>query len=290
MKADKDTKIVALFGNPIGHSISPLLQNAAFERMGLNYIYIPFQLTSDQLKRAMGSFDCFRIAGANVTTPYKTEVMRYLDEIDESAKMIGAVNVISNKGGRLHGYNTDGEGFLMSLKENAGADPEGAKVLIIGCGGAARAIAFTLVLRGASKVYIANRTYGKAAGLAGEINRAAKGKAKALHLDYDELKEASRRSDIVVNTTTVGMYPNTQARPFPPDILSANQLVCDAVYNPPVTGILRDAADLGCDVLTGLGMLIYQAIGSFKIWTDREPGYDELYEIAYKWTTNRKGK
>ncbi len=282
MKADKDTKIIALLGNPLGHSLSPAIQNTAFERMGLNYIYIPFEIKREQLGKALASFDCFRIAGANVTTPYKTEVMRYLDETDERARLIGAVNVISCEGGRLKGYNTDGDGFITSLKENAGADPEDANVLIIGSGGAARAIAFSLALSGASMIYIANRTYGKAAGLAEDINRMTGGRAAALHLAYDELKAASDKSDIIVNATTVGMYPNTQAGPIPTEIIRSGQLVCDAVYNPLMTGILKVAADKGCDVLTGLGMLIYQAIGSFKIWTGREPDYDELYETAYK--------
>lgn len=282
MRADKDTKIIGLLGNPIGHSVSPLIQNLAFEKMGLNYIYMPFELRDDQLERALRSFDCFRIAGANVTVPYKTKVMRYLDKIDKKAELIGAVNVISYEDGILSGYNTDGDGFIRSLKENAGTDPRGLNALIVGSGGAARAIAFSLVMKGVSRVYIANRTYERAVGLADSINNMSEGKAVPIHLSHHELKDASIRSDIIVNATTVGMYPNTEARPIPSDIISRDQLVCDAVYNPLMTGILKDAADKGCDVLTGLGMLIYQAIESFRIWTGMEPDYEELYEAAYE--------
>lgn len=282
MRADKYTRIIGLLGNPIGHSVSPLIQNMAFEKMGLNYIYMPFELRDDQLERALCSFDCFRIAGANVTVPYKTEVMRYLDRIDKKAELIGAVNVISCEDGILIGYNTDGDGFIRSLKENAGIDPKGLNALIIGSGGAARAIAFSLVMKGASRVYISNRTYERAAKLADSINSMSKGKAVPIHLSHDDLKDASVRSDIIVNATTVGMCPNTEARPIPSDIISRDQIVCDAVYNPLMTGILKDAADKGCDVLTGLGMLIYQAIESFRIWTGMEPDYEELYEVAYE--------
>lgn len=282
MRADKDTRIIGLLGNPIGHSVSPIIHNTAFEKMGLNYIYIPFELKDDQLERALRSFDCFRIAGANVTVPYKTEVMRYLDRIDKKAELMGAVNVISCEDGILSGYNTDGDGFIRSLKENAGTNPKGLNALIIGSGGAARAIAFSLVMNGASRVYIANRTWERAAELADMINSMSKGKAVAIHLSHDELKDASERCDMIVNATTVGMYPNTEAMPIPSDIIDSGQLMCDAVYNPLMTGLLRDAADKGCDVLTGLGMLIYQAIESFRIWTGAEPDYEELYEAAYE--------
>ncbi|MDI6600705.1 MAG: shikimate dehydrogenase [Thermoanaerobacteraceae bacterium] len=281
MRADKDTRIIGLLGNPLGHSVSPLIHNTAFERMGLNLIYIPFELAQDQFERAIRSFDCFRIAGANVTVPYKTEVMRYLDEIDRKAKLIGAVNVISYEDGILKGYNTDGDGFIRSLKENAGTELGGLNALIIGSGGAARAIAFSLVMNGAERVYITNRTFERAERLSEAVNMIAEGRAVPVRLNYDELKEASRRSDMIVNATTVGMYPDTEARPIPTEIIDKNQLVCDAVYNPLMTALLRDAADKGCDILTGLGMLIYQAIESFRIWTGIEPDYDELYEVAY---------
>lgn len=290
MDIDKDTRIIALFGNPVGHSISPAIHNAAFTRAGLNYIYIPFELKENQLERALNSFDCFRIEGANVTVPYKTDVIKYLDELDEKARLMGAVNVISYCDGKLKGYNTDGDGFLMSLKENAGITPEGHTILILGGGGAARAIAFSLAIHRAKRVYIANRTYERAAKLSEEINRAAKGAAVPIHFDYDSLKAVSYKADIIVNATTVGMSPHTDESPVPIKIIHSSQLVCDVVYNPIMTRLLREASDKGCDVLTGLGMFIYQAIESFKIWTGIEPDYDELYEIAYRKLADSDGK
>lgn len=278
-----NTRIVGLFGRPLGHSLSPLMQNTAFEICGLDFVYIPIELEEQNLERAIRNMPVFNFAGANVTIPYKTEALNHTDELDELAKAIGAVNtLVVQKDGRIKGYNTDGTGFLRSLKSEKGINPAKTSFLLIGSGGAARGLAVTLAFDGAEHIYIANRTYEKAKALAQEINAKVRQCAEALPLEDYELKKAAERCTVLINTTSIGMYPDVDKMPVPEALLRPGLLVCDVVYNPIKTQLLLTAEKLGCDVLTGVGMLVNQGAEGFRLWTGKEPPVEAMYEVVAK--------
>lgn len=261
------TGLVALLGYPVEHSLSPLMHNAAFAAAGLDLVYLAFAVSPGALPAALAGLRSLGLHGANVTVPHKEKVMDYLDAIDPAAARIGAVNTIVNEGGRLVGYNTDGSGFLRSLTE-VGFDPAGKRAVILGAGGAARAVAFALAGAGCGELAIANRTPGRALALTAALEGYAH-PVKALSLEGMELREWLARADLVVNTTCVGMWPRVEAIPLPAGWLRAGQWVYDLVYNPLETCLLREARRQGCQAVSGLGMLLYQGAEAFTLWTGR---------------------
>ncbi len=273
--------ILGIIGYPIGHSLSPLMHNTAIKHLGLDYIYLPFEVRKEAISLAVGGLKGLGIKGINVTIPYKESVIPYLDGMDENAGLIGAVNTINLEGDGLKGYNTDGIGFLQSLKIDAREDVKDKTVILFGAGGAARAVAVQTTLEGAKEIIIANRTLGKGEKLAEYIKSRVKGQGsrviKAIALNDSLLVEYFRKADIIVNTTSVGMK-ESDAPLFPYDYISDRHLICDIVYRPIETGLLREALKKGAKILNGLGMLIYQGSLSFKIWT----GYEMPVEIVRK--------
>ena len=279
------TKLLGLFGNPLSFSMSPLMHNTAFQQMGLNYIYIPFEVQKENFGETIKSLKYFNFAGGNVTSPYKETIMEYLDEIDEKAKIIGAVNTIFLDKGVLKGFNTDGEGFVESLRYEKNVDPQKSRFIVLGSGGAARAIVITLAFQGAEKIYIANRTYQKALELAEEANNIRKC-AEPIELNNSEVQKYSEDADVIINTTKVGMYPDEDKTPV--EIKVNKKLVAsDIIYNPIHTRFLKSMMEQGCEIVTGVGMLVNQGAEAFKIWTGQMPPREQLYQLVVDRLLNR---
>ncbi|AEG61328.1 shikimate dehydrogenase [Desulforamulus ruminis] len=264
------TKICGLFGFPVEHSFSPAMHNAAFEELGLNWVYVPFCISPDRLKQAMQSITSLGLTGINVTVPHKQAVLPLLDEIHPTAGIIGAVNTIVNDQGRLVGHNTDGAGFVKSLTDETGFSPRGQGVLILGAGGAARAVAVQLALSGAGPLYIANRSPAKAEALARDLQQATGVRAAALPWGRELPQEKVNEVGLVVQTTPMGMAPKAEQCPdFPFQAIRTGQVVCDLIYNPGQTLFLKEAAVRGAVPLNGLGMLLYQGVLAFELWTGK---------------------
>ncbi len=275
------TKLIILLGNPLGHSLSPAMHNHVFKKLGLDYCYMPVEVTGENLETVFKGLTKMNVAGFNVTIPHKIHIMEYIDEIDSLAAIIGAVNTISVKEGKTKGYNTDGEGFIRSLEEEIGITVAGKRVFLIGSGGAARAIAMTLVFKKVKKIYILNRTQKKAEALVAEINDRIRPCAQVVSASYEEQQNVLKKCDILVNCTAVGMPPQAEELPIEASLLTPNLVVADIVYNPLTTKFLRAAQKRGCPIVQGLGMLIYQGAAAFTIFTGREPLIEEMSDVVY---------
>lgn len=257
--------VVGLIGRPVAHSLSPRMHNRAFAHLGMDWVYVPFEVADHAVSAALAGVKALSIRGVNVTVPHKTAVIPFLDELTPEAAAMGAVNTIVNDSGRLVGHNTDGSGFVRSLREVAGFDPHGARVLVLGAGGAARAVAIALARAGAERVAVANRTESKARRLAEDVARHGASSA-GLSLAREPLAAELRAADAVVQTTSVGMAGDPSL-PLDPDLLAPRHLVADIVYTPLKTPLLRAAEARGCRTLPGWGMLLYQGVEAFECWT-----------------------
>lgn len=260
---DSHTILFGVFGDPIRHSRSPIMLNRAFQEAGINGVYAAFHVRPEELGDAVRGIRALGYRGINVTIPHKVEVMQYLDEIDEGAKVVGAVNTIVNESGKLIGYNTDGIGYVRSLKEETGIELKGKSILLLGAGGAARGVAYALAKEGAGCIYIANRTKERALELAGTISAYT----NAIGLGMDELEQVVDQVQFVLNTTSAGMHPHVDELPLPISLLRSHHLVSDLIYNPRITRFLREAEALGARIHGGLGMFIYQGAFAFEYWT-----------------------
>ncbi|RLG33893.1 shikimate dehydrogenase [Methanosarcinales archaeon] len=267
-------KVYGVIGNPIEHSLSPVMHNAAFEALGLDAIYLAFRVAEHDLGDAIRGAKSLGIAGLNVTIPLKEKALAFV-EADDIASRIGAINTIDFTSGTPTGYNTDGIGALTVLKERVG-EIRGKEVLILGAGGAARAIAFYLDTEGA-RLTIANRTEDRAAMLASSLHN-----ADFISLSEEELKRHIKDADILINTTSVGMYPRADATLVNAGMMHSRLVVFDIVYNPAETKLLREAKKAGVQtIIEGVKMLVYQGAASFRIWTGMEPPV-EVMEAAVR--------
>src|SRR2546423_886792 len=261
------TKLLGVFGYPVEHSLSPAMHTAAIAALGLEYLYIPFSVLPENIDPAIHSLVALGIIGVNLTIPHKERVLPYLDEIDSNARAVGAVNTVHNDGGRLVGYNTDGEGFIGPLKAK-GFDPAGKRAVVLGAGGAARSVVFRLAREGAA-VSIVNRTAARAEALAEDVRHAVRD-ARVDLLNPDDtagLTESLSGAELLVNTTSVGMHPHDEVSPpIPPAALHSRLLVYDLIYNPAETRLLKAAREAGADTLNGVGMLVCQGAAAFRIW------------------------
>jgi len=262
------TKLVGVMGDPIEHSVSPAMHNMALNAMGLDYVYVPFNVKKADLAKAVQAVRALNIRGLNVTIPHKVEIISLLDDIDSLARAIGAVNVLVNNDGILKGYNTDAEGFLHVLLEH-GVEPEGKNVVILGAGGAARAIAFTLASRGANLIML-NRTPSNAAKCAADVSNATGQTVEVLTLDEKNLSDAMERGHILVNTTSVGMFPEKNDALVSSNLIRPHFIVADIVYNPYKTRLLIEAEKAGAMTINGLEMLIWQGALAFEKWTGKK--------------------
>ncbi len=257
-------KIYGIIGDPIAHSLSPVMHNAAFEKLELDAVYLAFRVSKDELENAIRGAKSLGISGLNVTIPLKEKSLSFVDA-EEVAKKIGAINTIDFSSNVALGYNTDGIGSLRVLKETVG-EIKGKKVLILGAGGAAKAISFYLDDEGA-KVTIANRTKERAAQLASNLRN-----ADYIGLDTDTLTKRSKDSDILINATSVGMHPHEDTTLVNADMMHPDLVVFDVVYNPMETKLLKEAKRAGVKrIVNGVKMLVYQGAASFKIWIKEEP-------------------
>ncbi|MEK6646662.1 MAG: shikimate dehydrogenase [Candidatus Firestonebacteria bacterium] len=270
-----DTKLTGVFGYPVKHSLSPAMHNAAFKYAGLNYVYVPYEVKPENLKTAIKSLPYLNICGVNLTIPHKEKVLLYLDEISKEARFIGAVNTVKVIGKKLVGYNTDISGFLMSLKKDAKINPKDKNIVVLGAGGAAKAVCFAFVLSKAKNITIVNRTLVRAKKLALVLNNISRtdvssvSKIEFCSLDSKELKEAIAKADILVNTTSVGL--KSEEKPvIDCSLIHSNMLVYDLIYNPSGTQLLSESKKRGAQVMNGLGMLLYQGAISWQIWTGKK--------------------
>lgn len=273
------TKLVVLLGNPLGHTLSPVMHNRLFEKLDLDYLYLPVEVSAEDLETVFSGLKKMNVAGFNVTIPHKIAIMDKLDELDPLAEVIGAVNTICIKEGRSIGYNTDGEGFVKHLETTLNTSTSNKKIFIIGCGGASRGIAMTMASRGAAKIYLCNRTVSKAEALAGEINSKIQPCAEVIPQTTAEMKRALAECHILVNTTSLGMHPHEDNIPMDEGLLRKDLAVADIIYNPLMTRLLTSAQQVGCPIVKGHGMLVHQGALGFKIWTGVEPIVEEMFAV-----------
>lgn len=271
MEINGKTKLFALIGHPVEHSFSPSLHNPQLNLNEINGRYLAFDVSPENLEAALKGLSALGVMGANITVPYKEKVIPFLKSVSREAELIGAVNTLIPKKDGFHGENTDGRGFLESLKEDKGFLPEKKKIVIIGAGGAARGVGVTLALAGASEISFLNRTWEKAEVLKKliEINTNAQSSA----WDYQEKNIPSNKiveADLIVNATNIGMFPETEYKPeLDYNLLHSDQLVADLIYNPEETLFLKEAAQRGAGTINGRGMLYYQGALAFRLWTGK---------------------
>lgn len=260
---ERDYLLLGVMGDPIGHSKSPAMHDAAINALGLSGAYVPLHIRPQGLGDAIQAVKALGFRGVNVTIPHKVEVMKYLDVVDEGAQRIGAVNTIVNDNGKLTGYNTDGIGYVRSLKDEACPDLKGKRIVVVGAGGAARGIIYALIGEGPEKISIVNRTSAKALSLAEEWSSLAdlRGYGK------ERAGEALSDADVIINTTSVGMFPRVSELPIPPESIREGIVISDLIYNPLKTELLRQGEYRRCTIHGGLGMFINQGAYAFEYWT-----------------------
>ncbi len=254
------TRVAALFGFPVEHTLSPVMQNAAFAHLGLDFCYIPFSVPPESLRQAVEAVRALSFLGANLTVPHKETVIPFLDQLDKEAAAIGAVNTVVNREGKLIGYNTDGKGFMRSLEE-LGVSATGKQVLIIGAGGSSRAIGYYLS-REAKLLTIYNRSREKADALAAALTTSGGKVAVATDLGM------AGGYDIIINATSLGLK-ECDRMPLDPDILEPSVVICDLIYHK--TPLLSRADAKGCKTVGGAGMLLWQGALAFELWTGTLP-------------------
>jgi shikimate dehydrogenase len=280
---DASTQLCAVIGNPVEHSLSPLIHNAAFEAAGLNYVYLAFRVEDiANCLAGMRALPSFR--GMSVTIPHKLAVMKHLDEIDPLAERIGAVNTIVNDSGKLKGSSTDGPGTLRAFQE-AGISLRGKRVLFVGAGGAARSVAFAMAMQSdCACVTILGRTRSRVEALTRDLVKKTDA-AVALGDLATDLPEAVETHDVIINGTPMGMYPaNENETPVPGNLLQARHVVFDMVYRPLKTRLMREAEDAGCRTLLGIEMLINQAAMQFETWTGATAPIEAMRNAVFsKW-------
>ena len=271
MQVSGKTDVVGIFGDPVAYSLSPRMQNAAIQASGLDAVYVPFNVTAAQLCDAVKAIRAMSLRGVNLTIPHKETSCDLVDELDASAQMIGAINTIVNDNGRLKGYNTDGPGLLMALKQELGCDVAGKRVLLLGAGGACRAALVALCQAKVAWVGIANRTGRRSKRLIEEFSAKFSGTAFAEYeLGSSLLKTCDEPVDLLLNTTAVGLKGEDFGFPVV-DCLKPSGSVFDMVYTPESTMLLDQARKRGLAAVDGLGMLAAQGEGAFSLWFGQAP-------------------
>jgi shikimate dehydrogenase len=277
-----NTRVCALIGDPVGHTVSPAMHNAAFKKLGLDYLYIPFQVKPEELSKAVAGLRALGVRGFNVTIPHKVTVIPLLDALDPLAGKIGAVNTVVNEGGRLTGFNTDGAGFLRALTDKA-IMPRDKDVVVMGAGGASRAISYVLAGEGA-RLTILNRKLELdwAENIARLIHKELDQEVKTGELNSRNLSSALKNADILVNATSVGMSPDGNRSPVPTGLLERRLVVFDIVYNPVMTRLLEDARAAGARAIGGVEMLAWQGALAFEKWTGRPAPVELMRQEAIR--------
>ena len=273
-------ELTGVFGDPVDDNPTGVVEEAAFAAKNLNYRYLTIKVLPENLGKAMDSVKIFGMKGINLTMPHKIKVLPYLDELSPAAEIIGAVNTVIQKEGKLFGENTDGKGFVTALK-NSGETLDKKNVTILGAGGAARAIAVECALNGAAHINIINRSIEKGEELASLIQMKTDSSAK--YLNWKNNMEIPSDTDILINATSIGFSPNVTDKP---DIdyttITPEMCVCDVIFNPEETIFLKSAAENGAKTITGLGMLVQQAALNFTLWTGVEAPVDVMEDALKK--------
>lgn len=270
-------ELVGVFGHPVAENPTVVMQEAAFRALNLNWRYLTIEVHPQNLANAFQGMRAMHFQGINLTIPHKVEVLKYLDGVAPDAALMGAVNTVRCEGDKLIGENTDGKGFLQSLKNDAKIDPQGTQVVVLGAGGAARAITVELALAGAKQITIVNRTPRRGEALVKLLND--KTPTSAVFVPWDGTYAILPETDVVVNATSIGLFPNVDEKP---DIdyttITAAMTICDVIPNPPYTPFLQAADACGAKTLDGLGMLVYQGAIGFTMWT----GLDAPVEVMHQ--------
>jgi shikimate dehydrogenase len=276
------TKLLGIIGHPVEHSLSPHMHNAAFAVDGADYIYVAMNVEPYHLRAAVEGLAALGFIGFNVTMPHKEAVLPLMDELDKAARLTGAVNtVVIGQEGLFRGFNTDGCGFVEACEE-AEVSLRGRQVLILGAGGAAAAIADASLREGASKLYIINRTMGRAEKLRAKLVRSGRGEAEVVVRPFDEVREVAREAEVLINATYLGMKQRDPI-PLPAESFSAEKVVCDVVYTAGAeTTLILRAREAGAQTVSGARILLYQGVQAQRIWTDREPNIKVMSDaLAY---------
>lgn len=279
MSINSKTSLTGIIGYPLDKTLSPLIQNAAFESLGLNWCYVPMPVESENLETALKGLPSLGFKGINVTMPHKEGVLQYIDEVSSYAELAGAVNTIHFEDSKMIGYNTDGRGFLHALEHDGGFTPEGKQVVVLGAGGAARSISLILALNKVESLTVVNRTLEKAQNLTAGIHKKfGDCKTKALSFSSD-LPKIIDSADLVVNSTPVGWNGELVIEP---DLLHSGQVVMDLVYIPEETKLLQEAKSRGVKIIPGKLMLLYQGAASFEIWTKTQAPLEDMRKVLDK--------
>lgn len=270
MPANYQAEVVGVFGQPVAENPTGVMQEAGFAAAGLNWRYLNFEVPPEKLGAAMDAIDALGMRGINLTIPHKVAVIEHLDELAPEARAIGAVNTVRVEGSKKIGENTDGKGFLRGVRNDAGMDPSGKRVVLLGAGGAARAIGTELVLAGISDLLVVNRSQVRGSTMVADLKAATGGPVRFEQWSGTFAVQAD--CDLLVNATSIGLYPDVNAAPDV-DLSSARpeMLVADAVFNPPETRLLAAARERGLPTLDGLSMLVYQGVIAFEMWTGQSP-------------------
>ena len=276
------TKIIGVIGKNIKNSLSPLFHNQIILKYSLNFCYLPFQVAETDLGKAIQGVKALNIRGVNITFPYKEKAIEFLDKVEKSARRIGAVNTIVNNKGFLTGYNTDVIGFKKSLQEDGEFVIKEKKAVILGAGGAARAVVYALLEEKIEEICIFNRTLEKAKKIKQNLSSFfPKSRISVFPLGGEDLKDKIEKAHLLVNATSLGMPPRVDITPLPDEkLFHPNLLVYDLIYHPARTLFLRQAERAGAKIINGLPMLVYQGIESFYLWTGLKPEGEEVSEIV----------
>lgn len=282
MEITGKTKVCVLLGYPVAHSVSPAMHNAAFRALGLDYVYIPWAVRPEDFPRSLEALRRMEnFAGANVTIPHKEAALRAVGRLSPEASSIGAVNTIVPQNGILVGHNTDARGFLTSLREEGQVDPKGKRAALLGAGGGAKAVAYALAEAGSAEIRLFNRTRDRAQSLLTQLRQAFPN-AEVLAFGLQDITpEVFAEIDILVNATPVGMKESDPPL-FNYKVLPSHLVLCDLIYDPPETPLLREAKSRGCRTLNGLGMLLYQGVRAFELWTGREASVPVMREALHR--------
>lgn len=268
------TRLLGIIGHPVAHSLSPRMHNAAFARDGADYVYVAMDVAPGSLPEAIQGLRALNFTGFNVTMPHKKAVLPLLDELDISARLSGAVNTVVIEDGKLRGIDTDGSGFVEACAE-AGVSLAGERVLILGAGGAAAAIAVAALGEGAARLHVVNRTFERARELCSKLSGVAGG-VEVRARPFEEAGEAAAEAGVVVNATYLGMREEDPL-PLPVAVLSAGKVICDAVYRAGMeTALIREAREAGARTVSGARMLLYQGVQAQRVWTGREPDVEVM--------------
>ncbi|OGQ58226.1 MAG: shikimate dehydrogenase [Deltaproteobacteria bacterium RIFCSPLOWO2_02_FULL_53_8] len=286
MRISGTTRLVGIFGDPVTHSLSPVIHNAAFKALGIDMAYVPFHVFDKDLKKAVGGIRALNLVGVSVTVPHKERIIKHLDRTDDMVRIIGSVNTVVNTDGELKGYNTDAFGYLRSLKEEHGFDPLRKRVILVGAGGSSRAILYEFLALGVASITLVNRTRSRAEALASEYGGLfPAAEMKVYTMDEFASCEGAAcakvigEADLIVNTTSVGLM-NVGCLDLPLERLSRDAIVSDIVYRPLETAFLRKARGLGLRAHSGLGMLVHQGAVAFELWTRKEAPVDVMRQAA----------